>query len=76
MNIKTFVAISAVALTAACSEAPAVTTDEAVNAVATDDNVEAAPTDAGIAEAANPVTTDNVEAAPEDVETTLASPII
>lgn len=73
MNIKTFMAIAVVALTAACSEAPAVTTDEAVNAVAADDNVEAAPPDA---EAANPVDADNVEAVPEDVETPLASPII
>ena len=45
MNIKTFMAIAVVALTAACSEAPAVTTDEAANAVAADDNVEAAVED-------------------------------
>jgi hypothetical protein len=46
MNIKTFMAIAVVALTAACSEVPAVTTDEAANAVAADDNVEAAVEDA------------------------------
>ncbi len=50
MNIKTFMAIAVIALTSACSEAPAVTTDEAVNAVAADDNVEAAPEDAETAE--------------------------
>jgi len=46
MNIKTFMAIAVVALTAACSEATDVTTNEAVNAMATDDNVEAAAPDA------------------------------
>ena len=46
MNIKTFMAIAVVALTAACNEvpAPAVSADEAANAVAADDNVEAAET--------------------------------
>jgi hypothetical protein len=46
MNIKTFMAIAVVALTAACNEVPAVTTNEAANAVAADDNVEAAVEDA------------------------------
>ena len=43
MNIKTFMALAVVALTAACNEVPAptVTADEAANAVATDDSVEA-----------------------------------
>ena len=47
MNIKTFMAIAVVALTAACNEvpAPAVSADEAANAVAADDNVEAAVED-------------------------------
>ena len=48
MNIKTFMAIAVVALTAACNEVPtpAVSADEAANAVAADDNVEAAAEDA------------------------------
>lgn len=47
MNIKTFMALAVVALTAACNEvpAPAVSADEAANAVAADDNVEAAVED-------------------------------